>query len=327
MCDKALNLSFQPHVHTGPCDAAMPSPGQPGDCSRGLFGSWSPFFDSGCPASRAAQCMARCGQCPRCRYVSVHLTEDACAWFSSCPLAHPSPAAKNVPDAEAWQTIEVASTAGVRLPRSSCRSFISSWDSLSAGERKASSHCPRRPSAGATLVTSTSAGTLARAASSEYKGTIMQQWPPPAPLWFFVDRNSPAPPSARSPACWVVLEDAVDGLSEVVGSADSCIDAFYSVAGPREQFEDPLTMMSAKILLRKLAALWHTTLAVATGGLVVWADFDVVARHPLDGAFLRFARSVDVSTRLIAQASGCDRGDWGAARVRGGVNGRAVTPV
>ena len=156
-CASAHNITqrpLQPRAHPGVCDAAMPAPDLPGDCTDGLMGSWSPFLVDGCSASRLAQCIARCERCTRCRYVSVHKTEDKCAWFHLCPLAPPSQMASIAPGADEWQTAQVRAEPSTRraLPRRGCRQYIRSWASLSVREQLASSHCPRHPASAVTLV-------------------------------------------------------------------------------------------------------------------------------------------------------------------------------
>ena len=77
-------------------------------------------------------------------------------------------------------------------------------------------------------------------------------------------------------ACTVDLFDALPGLYELVTSPDSCIDAFHGLAGPVEPYSmGPLYIYSGKVLVRKVASLWHAALANPASTVVLWLDMDV----------------------------------------------------
>ena len=115
---------------------------------------------------------------------------------------------------------------------------------------------------------------------------------PPLPLWLYTEsslkrRNGDTAAADAedeiagqvrnlTTACTVDLFDALPGLYEMLTSPTSCIDSFYRLAGPVEPYtQGPMHLYSGKILVRKVASLWHAALANPAGSVVLWLDMDV----------------------------------------------------
>ena len=150
------------------------------------------------------------------------------------------------------------------------------------------------------LVSSTSAHGLANAAKYRPPFSRTPLLPygraaasaPPLPLWLYTEsslkrRNGDTAAADAedeiagqvrnlTTACTVDLFDALPGLYEMLTSPTSCIDSFYRLAGPVEPYtQGPMHLYSGKILVRKVASLWHAALANPAGSVVLWLDMDV----------------------------------------------------
>jgi hypothetical protein len=91
------------------------------------------------------------------------------------------------------------------------------------------------------------------------------------------------------------LFEALPSLEPLITSPDSCVDAFYRIAGAHEPAEGSLRIQSAKLWVRTVASLYHAALALPRGAGLLWADFDAVTTRPLDERFWRFVRQHDVA--------------------------------
>jgi len=99
--------------------------------------------------------------------------------------------------------------------------------------------------------------------------------------------------SARD-ACALDLFTAVPRLLQLLTSPHSCIDEFYRLAGHREPFEGDLRVKSGKLLVRKVASMYHAMKSLPLSTTMVWLDTDVVQTSPLDAAFAAFVRAYDL---------------------------------
>lgn len=95
--------------------------------------------------------------------------------------------------------------------------------------------------------------------------------------------------------CLLDLFRVVPWLARLILAPDSCIDAFYRIAGRREPFEEQLKIKSAKLLVRKVAAMFATSLALPPGGLFMWIDVDIDQVAELDQRFISFVSAYDVT--------------------------------
>jgi hypothetical protein len=95
----------------------------------------------------------------------------------------------------------------------------------------------------------------------------------------------------------VNLYAAVPALS-LYSEHDLPIERFYAWRGTKEPFEThSLTMQTAKLLIRKVAAI-HYTLGryqSSPDTVVVWADTDVLMLRPFDDLFVDFVGRYDVT--------------------------------
>ena len=126
------------------------------------------------------------------------------------------------------------------------------------------------------------------------------------PLWIYHEEShdgQPLPGAIREWAnakhvCLVDLFHVVPELHHWLYSNASCIDAFYKIAGHSEPFEKTLVFKSAKVLVRKTAAIFHAVHSLPNKATVLWVDFDVApsAEAALDWTiFWNFVQQHDVS--------------------------------
>jgi len=126
------------------------------------------------------------------------------------------------------------------------------------------------------------------------------------PLWIYHEEShdgQPLPGAIREWAnakhvCLVDLFHVVPELHHWLHSNASCIDAFYKIAGHSEPFEKTLVFKSAKVLVRKTAAIFHAVHSLPNKATVLWVDFDVApsAEAALDWTvFWNFVQQHDVS--------------------------------
>ena len=80
------------HARSGHCGAT--NEGDEGDCALGQRGSWPLDLSSTTWVSAVQECLARCGACQRCKFVSLSLHLRDCSWYQSCELNNvlPGPA-------------------------------------------------------------------------------------------------------------------------------------------------------------------------------------------------------------------------------------------
>ena len=64
---------------------------------------------------------------------------------------------------------------------------------------------------------------------------------------------------------------------------ESCIDNFYYWAGNREPLMASMNVQSGKLLVRKVAALFHAARSLPDGMPLLWLDFDVAFQQPAGG--------------------------------------------
>jgi hypothetical protein len=100
-------------------------------------------------------------------------------------------------------------------------------------------------------------------------------------------------PSLPSNVCTESLFNVVPGLHLLSNKSSSCIESFYSVAGRWEPYEWTLTVDSAYLLVRKIAALYHAL--VFSHQTVTWLDIDVIVVKPPDHRFHKFVSAADVT--------------------------------
>ena len=160
------------------------------------------------------------------------------------------------------------------------------------------------PSAeGVTFVTTTSNRDLKAAKQRSFNGTPLRGLQFPIWLYHEASRANPAMGmdevmaaiATQDKVCLVDLMKAVPVITELTHSPDSCIDAFYRIAGRREPFERAgIRFKSGKLLVRKVAAIYHATSFSPQGHCIVWVDMDVTYRRPIDDGFLRFVQRFDV---------------------------------
>ena len=138
----------------------------------------------------------------------------------------------------------------------------------------------------------------------------------PAPLWFFHEDSynvacntaeplanasfAVLPAAVRDRVCTIDLFLAEPWLMNLMLRTDSCIDAFYYAAGNREPLIPRMGVMSGKLLVRKVASIYHAVNAVDDGTAVLWLDFDVYLRASLSEPstwrqFADFVRAHDVT--------------------------------
>jgi hypothetical protein len=126
------------------------------------------------------------------------------------------------------------------------------------------------------------------------------------PLWIYHEEShdgQPLPGAIREWAnakhvCLVDLFHVVPELHHWLYSNASCIDAFYKIAGHSEPFDKTLIFKSAKVLVRKTAAIFHAVHSLPNKATVLWVDFDVApsAEAALDWTvFWNFVQQHDVS--------------------------------
>ena len=105
-----------------------------GDCARGRSGSWS-------NVGNISACAARCGACPRCRYVSFSPPNRLadCSWYSSCPTSlrqkpsgfttlHVAAGRTAVPREPLWRTLSPANGAAGGAKRGYCSTTLHAGD-------------------------------------------------------------------------------------------------------------------------------------------------------------------------------------------------------
>mmetsp|Transcript_2059 Transcript_2059/g.3932 ORF Transcript_2059/g.3932 Transcript_2059/m.3932 type:complete len:547 (+) Transcript_2059:44-1684(+) len=73
------------------------------------------------------------------------------------------------------------------------------------------------------------------------------------------------------------------------------IDRFYEFAGDMEPCDQPLKIKSGKLLVRKIAAMYHSLTMMEDGATLIWLDTDVTIREPVDDLFLAFVRYKDIT--------------------------------
>ena len=112
------------------------------------------------------------------------------------------------------------------------------------------------------------------------------------PLRLYTDPNETVL-DLLSNVCTESLFDVVPGLDVLSNKSSSCIESFYSVAGRWEPYELTLTVDSAYLLVRKIAALYHAL--VFSRQTVTWLDIDVIVVKPPDHRFYRFVSAADVT--------------------------------
>lgn len=83
---KAWTRNWWVSVRDGSCGDTVPN--DPGDCSLGDQGSWG-LSDAGRVSWDAAvdECVALCGACSRCEYMTISPAEGDCSWYRQCPAS------------------------------------------------------------------------------------------------------------------------------------------------------------------------------------------------------------------------------------------------
>ena len=97
-------------------------------------------------------------------------------------------------------------------------------------------------------------------------------------------------------------------LRSMITANDSCIDEYYRLAGRSELFERKLRIQSGKLLVRKIAALYHAAMALDVGTPLVWVDWDCAyaPEHGAQGVAHRFwqhVRAHDVTILPFGRSS------------------------
>jgi hypothetical protein len=118
---------------------------------------------------------------------------------------------------------------------------------------------------------------------------------PSAPMWIYGEdswdiahnRGPIDQTKLQFPACVLDVFEAVPWLHNI-STAGGALDQFYQFAGRMEPCDQPLKIKSGKLLVRKLAAIYHTLQSVPFGTTVIWLDTDVVFRTPQDKLFFYF---------------------------------------
>ncbi len=94
--------------------------------------------------------------------------------------------------------------------------------------------------------------------------------------------------------CLVDIFDAEPWLHDALRSGGE-LDEFYAYAGAMEPCDQPLRVKSGKLLVRKLASMWHALKGLPPGVTLLWLDSDVLPRRRVDMAFMSFVRRFDVA--------------------------------
>ena len=83
---KAWTRTWWASVRDGSCGDTAPN--DPGDCAGGDQGSWG-LSDAGRVSWDAAvdECVALCGACARCEFMTISLAEGDCSWYRRCPAS------------------------------------------------------------------------------------------------------------------------------------------------------------------------------------------------------------------------------------------------
>ena len=150
------------------------------------------------------------------------------------------------------------------------------------------------------FITSTNAQSWSTSMARGFMYTPLQtQMPAPLVLYHEASISSPFPPPPRnvtgaSQFCLVDLFEAWPSLRSMITANDSCIDEYYRLAGRSELFERKLRIQSGKLLVRKIAALYHAAMALDVGTPLVWVDWDCAyaPEHGAQGVAHRFWQHV-----------------------------------
>ena len=185
------------------------------------------------------------------------------------------------------------------------------WPSKPAAKKPLPRKCTRGElSPQLIAITSTSTSSLMAAKDAKFAASPLAR-PLGVPLFVYheytLDQHFGRPAAAawkhhlepelamRDDVCTIDLFESVRGLLELIVSPSSCIDAFYRIAGRREPFGD-LSVSTAKLLVRKVASIFHALEVAPPHAVVVWLDFDVDPRRPLSTkAFHEFVAGRDLT--------------------------------
>ena len=158
------------------------------------------------------------------------------------------------------------------------------------------------------IITSTSTGSLRTYQAVNFIGTIYSRTSP-KPIVFYHEaswdrgrgtapfRMSDLPLHAHDSTCPVDLFEAVPQLQHLFTACESCIDEYYRIAGGKEPLNgrSALQKLSAKVLARKVVAIYDALQRMRIDSLLLWLDFDVSFKSSdLDPSF-SFMQRFDVT--------------------------------
>ena len=145
------------------------------------------------------------------------------------------------------------------------------------------------------LISSTSSSSLAKAQAKRFRDTVLERGLP-APLWYYHEDSydracnisrptaqallSHLDPRVASRVCAIDLFLMQPWLMNLLVRPDSCIDAYYRLAGNREPLVRSMSIQSGKLLVRKVAALSHAVMNLNDRSVALWLDFDVTFQSP-----------------------------------------------
>uniref|UniRef100_A0A6V3QJU7 Uncharacterized protein n=1 Tax=Lotharella globosa TaxID=91324 RepID=A0A6V3QJU7_9EUKA len=99
---------------------------------------------------------------------------------------------------------------------------------------------------------------------------------------------------SQNPMCVFDIFERESWLYESMRQGGA-IDQFYAYAGDMEPCDQPLKIKSGKLLVRKIAAMYHSLMMMEDGSTLIWLDTDVTIRDPVDELFLAFVRHKDIT--------------------------------
>jgi hypothetical protein len=109
---------------------------------------------------------------------------------------------------------------------------------------------------------------------------------------------SDLPLHAHDSTCPVDLFEAVPQLQHLFTACESCIDEYYRIAGGKEPLNgrSALQKLSAKVLARKVVAIYDALQRMRIDSLLLWLDFDVSFKSSdLDPSFSSASCSASMS--------------------------------
>lgn len=272
-----------------------------GNCSHGSLGAWP-------DVSSLRACTTLCRSCDRCRFVSFSLKFGDCSWYTTCgqvllEVPHNPPGS-----GRHYTTVEVKSASAAPSGQGCQQQLKALWEGAATHrDTGIGGLCPRQmrraPGNPTVVVSSVDMLGWARAESSAFANTVLEH-PLGSPLWIYHEaswqlannRSQVAAPRARAAvSCFIDLFEALPPLFALITSSNSCVDAFYRIAGRHEPEESELRVQTAKVSVRLIGAMYHAALSLPRRASFLWADFDAVPLKPLDDAFWSFVRSYDIS--------------------------------